>query len=116
MGQVQAAVLALALAVVIFIFDAVYSTRLRPSLRGLAEAVRLPAIFYAGMLAVGLTGMVLVGGGCGASSGCIATSCLRPSIEGQVRPSLRRQSRPEYADSGARHVRPLPGGHPIIDA
>jgi hypothetical protein len=71
--QVQAAGLALSLAVVIFIFEAIYSTRPRPSLRRLAERIRLPAIFYAGLYGLGLTGMVLMGGGEGATGGWAAT-------------------------------------------
>jgi hypothetical protein len=71
--QVQAASLALSLAVVIFIFEAVYSTRPRPSLRGLAERIRLPAIFYAGVYGLALTGLVLLGGGHDASGGWAAT-------------------------------------------
>ena len=71
--QVEAAALALSLAVVIFILQAVYSTRPRPPLRGLAEAIRLPAIFYAGVYGLVLTGMVLMGAGDGAPAGWAAT-------------------------------------------
>jgi hypothetical protein len=71
--QVQAAALALSLAVVIFIFEAVYSARPRPSIRDLAEGVGLPAIFYAGLGGLALTGMVLLGGGSGAPGGWAAT-------------------------------------------
>jgi hypothetical protein len=71
--QVQAATLALSLAVVIFIFEAVYSARPRPSIRDLAEGVRLPAIFYAGLGGLALTGMVLLGAGSGAPGGWAAT-------------------------------------------
>lgn len=71
--QVQAATLALSLAVVIFIFEAVYSARPRPSIRDLAEGVRLPAIFYAGLGGLALTGMVVLGGGSGAPGGWAAT-------------------------------------------
>jgi hypothetical protein len=71
--QVEAAALALSLAVVIFIFQAVYSARPRPSIRDLAEGVRLPAIFYAGLGGLALTGMVLLGAGSGAPGGWAAT-------------------------------------------
>jgi hypothetical protein len=71
--QVQAAALALSLAVVIFIFEAVYSARPRPSLRGLAERIRLPAIFYSGLYGLALTGLVLLGYGQDASEGWAAT-------------------------------------------
>jgi hypothetical protein len=71
--QVQAAGLALSLAVVIFIFEAVYSTRPRPSLRGLAERISLPVIFYAGLYGLGLTGLVLLGGGQDSRGGWAAT-------------------------------------------
>jgi len=71
--QVQAAALALSLAVVIFVFEAVYSARPRPSIRDLAEGVGLPAIFYAGLIGLGLTGMVLLGVGSGAPGGWAAT-------------------------------------------
>jgi hypothetical protein len=74
--QVQAAALALSLAVVIFIFEAVYSARPRPSIRDLAEGVGLPAIFYSGLTGLGLTGMVLLGGGRGAPGGWAATWAL----------------------------------------
>jgi hypothetical protein len=71
--QVEAAGLALSLAVVIFIFEAVYSTRPRPSLRRLSQRIGLPAIFYSGLYGLGLTGMVILGGGYGASGGWAAT-------------------------------------------
>lgn len=71
--QVQAASLALSLAVVIFIFEAVYSARPRPSIRDLAEGVGLPALFYAGLGGLALTGMVVLGGGSGAPGGWAAT-------------------------------------------
>jgi hypothetical protein len=71
--QVEAAALALSLAVVIFILEAVYSTRPRPSLRGLTEWIRVPAIFYAGVYGLVLTGMVLMGAGSGAPGGWAAT-------------------------------------------
>jgi hypothetical protein len=71
--QVEGAALALSLAVVIFILDAVYRARQRPPLRGLAEAIRLPTIFYAGVYGLVLTGMVLMGGGDGAPGGWAAT-------------------------------------------
>jgi hypothetical protein len=71
--QVQAASLALSLAVVIFIFEAVYSARPRPSIRDLAEGVGLPALFYAGVGGLALTGMVVLGGGSGAPGGWAAT-------------------------------------------
>src|SRR5215210_3811489 len=71
--QVQAAALALSLAVVIFIFEAVYSTRPRPSLRGLAEQIRLPAIFYSGLYGLTLTGLVLLGARQDAPGGWAAT-------------------------------------------
>jgi hypothetical protein len=71
--QVEAAALALSLAVVIFILQAVHSTRRRPSLRGLAERIALPAIFYAGVYGLVLTGMVLMGAGQGAPAGWAAT-------------------------------------------
>jgi hypothetical protein len=71
--QVEAAALALSLALVIFILDAVHKTRRRPSLRVLADAIGLPAIFYGGVYALVLTGMVLMGGGQGAPAGWAAT-------------------------------------------
>jgi hypothetical protein len=71
--QVEAAGLALSLAVVIFIFEAVYSAPQRPSLRDLAARIRLPAIFYAGLYGLGVTGMVLLGGGTRATGGWSAT-------------------------------------------
>jgi hypothetical protein len=74
--QVQAATLALSLAVVIFIFEAVYSARPRPSIRDLAEGVRLPALFYSGLGGLALTGMVLLGAGSGAPGGWAATWAL----------------------------------------
>jgi hypothetical protein len=74
--QVQAAALALSLAVVIFIFEAVYGRRLRPELRSLAEAIWLPPIFYGGVFGLLLDGMVLLGGGHGAPGGWAATWTL----------------------------------------
>ena len=74
--QVQAAAVALSLAVVIFVFEAVYSAKPRPSIRDLAEGVGLPAIFYSGLAGLGLTGMVLLGGGRGAPGGWAATWAL----------------------------------------
>jgi hypothetical protein len=71
--QVEAAALALSLAVVIFILQAVHSTRHRPSLRALAEGIALPAIFYGGVYGLVLTGMVLMGAGEGAPAGWAAT-------------------------------------------
>ena len=71
--QVEAAALALSLAVVIFILQAVYSTQPRPPLRGLAEGIGLPAFFYAGIYGLLLTGMVLMGAGDGAPAGWAAT-------------------------------------------
>lgn len=74
--QVEAAALALSLAVVIFIFEAVYGRRLRPELRSLAESIWLPPIFYAGIFGLLLDGMVLLGGGRGAPGAWAATWTL----------------------------------------
>ncbi len=74
--QVEAAALALALAVVLFIFQAVYSAKPRPSLRDLAERIFLPALFYSGLFGIALVGIVLLGAGHGAPGGWAATWTL----------------------------------------
>jgi hypothetical protein len=71
--QVEAAMLALSLAVIIFVFQAVYASRLRGSLRSFAEAVGLFPIIYVGVTGLALTGMVLLGGGRAAPGGWAAT-------------------------------------------
>lgn len=71
--QVQGATLAIALAVVIFVFQAVYASRLSGSLRQFAEETGLFPIFFFGVYAVGLDGLVLLGGGYGAPGGWAAT-------------------------------------------
>lgn len=71
--QVQGATLAIALAVVIFVFQAVYASRLGGSLRQFAEETGLFGIFYFGVYAVGLDALVLLGGGHGAPGGWSAT-------------------------------------------
>src|SRR2546423_20416 len=70
--QVEASAVALSLAVVVFILDSVYKARRRPSLGSLAEGIGLPAIFYADVYALVLTGMVLMGAGEGAPAGWAA--------------------------------------------
>jgi hypothetical protein len=89
--QVEAAALALLLAVVIFILQAAYSPRPRPPLRGLAEAIRLPAIFYAGVYGLVLTGMDLMGAGDGAPAGWPATWAVNgPPFRPRCRAGRRR--------------------------
>jgi hypothetical protein len=71
--QVQGAALGLSLAVVLFVFQAVYGVRLGGSLREFAEETWLFPIFYVGLYGLGLDGLVLLGGGAGASGGWAAT-------------------------------------------
>lgn len=71
--QVEGATLAIALAVVIFVFQAVYASRLSGSLRQFAEETGLFPIFFFGVYAVGLVGVALLGGGYGAPGGWSGT-------------------------------------------
>jgi hypothetical protein len=81
--QVQGATLAIALAVVIFVFQAVYASRLSGSLRQFAEETGLFPIFFFGVYAVAIDGVVLLGGGYGAPGGWAATwATIWAAIEG----------------------------------
>jgi hypothetical protein len=71
--QVEGATLAISLAVVIFVFQAVYASRLNGSLRQFAEETFLFPIFFSGVYSIGLVGFVLLGGGYGAPDGWAAT-------------------------------------------
>ena len=71
--HVQGATLAIALAVVIFVFQAVYASRQSGSLRQFAEETGIFPIFFFGVYAVVLDGVVLLGGGYGAPGGWAAT-------------------------------------------
>jgi hypothetical protein len=71
--QVEAAALALSLAIVIFAFQAIYATRLRGSLRQFAEETGLFPIFYVGASSLALDAEVLLGGGHDAPAGWAAT-------------------------------------------
>ncbi len=74
MWQVEAATFGLSIAVVLFVFQAIYaSAGLRGSLRSFAQATYLFPIFYVGLAGLALTGVVLVGGGSGAPGGWAAT-------------------------------------------
>jgi hypothetical protein len=71
--QVEGAMLAISITVVVFVFQAVYASRLRGSLRQFAEETFLFPIFFSGVYAIGLVGLVLLGGGYGAPGGWAAT-------------------------------------------
>lgn len=71
--QVEGVTLAMAIAVVVFVFQAVYASRLGGSLRQFAEDTGLFGIFYVGVYGVGLDGLVLLGGGHSAPGGWAAT-------------------------------------------
>jgi hypothetical protein len=71
--QVQGAALGLSLAVVLFVFQSVYGSRLGGSLRDFAEETWLFPIFYAGVLGLTLDGLVLLDVGYGAPSGWAAS-------------------------------------------
>lgn len=71
--QVEGATLAISITVVVFVFQAVYASRLRGSLRQFAQETFLFPIFFAGVYAIGLVGLVLLGGGYGAPGGWAAT-------------------------------------------
>lgn len=75
---VQAVTLTLSLAVVIFVFQAVYASRFGGSLRRFAEETGLFLMFYIGLAGLFVDGIVLLGGGHGASGGWAATwaTCL----------------------------------------
>ena len=73
--QVEAAALALSLAIVIFAFQAVYTVRLRGSLHQFAEDTLLFPIFYVGASALALDAVVLLGLGHDAPAGWAATWC-----------------------------------------
>ncbi|HEX6489777.1 MAG TPA: hypothetical protein VF002_00215, partial [Gaiellaceae bacterium] len=71
--QIEGVTLAIALTVVVFVFATVYSSRIGGSLRQFAEETGLFPIFYVGLVSLGLDGVVLLGGGEGASGGWAAT-------------------------------------------
>lgn len=73
MWAVQGVTLTLSLTVVIFVFQAVYASRLGGSLRRFAEETGLFLMFYVGLAGLFLDGIVLLGGGHNASGGWAAT-------------------------------------------
>ncbi len=71
--QVEASVLALSIAVIIFAFQAVSSSRYRIKLYEFAEDVHLFPVFYVGIVGLVVDGLVLLGFGNGAPAGGAAS-------------------------------------------